>query len=61
MVVPPIATPDAGSKKSLAGILPSVPRAPVTKPISTLLKLAFVHTVLESHEFPVLVWSEMLT
>lgn len=51
-IVAPIASPEAGAKKLLAGTLPLVPLLPWTRVTSTLLKLASVHLVLPSHELP---------
>jgi hypothetical protein len=51
-VVAPIASPDFGSKKSLALIRPSACLAPCTRLTSTLLKLLFDHDALPFHEFP---------
>lgn len=50
-VVAPRFAPSTGNKKSLAAILPFLLRAPVTRPISMLLKLALLSRGAElSHE-----------
>jgi hypothetical protein len=51
-VVAPIAAPDVGIRKSLAGNLPSDPRAPFSLEESTLRKV-LLDQVPDCHEFPV--------